>query len=399
MTSNRKKNVKQLTLISVLSVLVFGTFVGITRSNMNKLEVPKISKALTMQTHRRVYAYLEGDWTLDQMYIYYWGGSSVGAPTFENPRLMTQVLDNYYEGLFYYDVPVDHTHCLFRKSSGAQDGNHNQSQDALIAHTYVGNNYKAIKVGPWTADGTKRTITYVDTVPINGNELAQVLSHIQSCSSSYASGYNAWPQLNDLFVTPSTFTGNETVNDNVPPTTINNKVAMLEQEYQKEHGTGPFACYYSGYSNSTLATYVKMSPNKTSPRPNTLTRITPIVTGETFTAYALGETFYSGGGSGNYGIGTDGTIGLYVNEQDRAWSTGGGGINDNRAVTVFCSSDTNAEIYADTYNSMVELAADILVRYCKDTLIWFGDKDATLAYEATIADNEMLLTYSEWFRN
>jgi N-acetyl-anhydromuramyl-L-alanine amidase AmpD len=174
---------------------------------------------------------------------------------------------------------------------------------------------------------------------------------------------------------------------------------MLEQEYQKEHGTGPFACYYSGYSNSTLATYVKMSPNKTSPRPNTLTRITPIVTGETFTAYALGETFYSGGGSGNYGIGTDGTIGLYVNEQDRAWSTGGGGINDNRTVTVFCSSDTNAEIYADTYNSMVELAADILVRYCKDTLIWFGDKDATLAYEATIADNEMLLTYSEWFRN
>ena len=36
-----------------------------------------------------------------------------------------------------------------------------------------------------------------------------------------------------------------------------------------------------------------------------------------------------------------------------------GRINDNRAVTVFCSSDTNAEIYADTYNSMVELAADI----------------------------------------
>ena len=95
---------------------------------------------------------------------------------------------------------------------------------------------------------------------MNGNELAQVLSHIQSCSSSYASGYNAWPQLNDLFVTPSTFTGNETVNDNVPPTTINNKVAMLEQDIKNMELVLLHAIILDILI--LLATYAKMSLTK-----------------------------------------------------------------------------------------------------------------------------------------
>lgn len=56
---------------------------------------------------------------------------------------------------------------------------------------------------------------------------------IDSCSSSYAGGYNAWPQLNDLFISPSTLDGSTVVPDNFgDDTTIADKTAYLEAKYE-----------------------------------------------------------------------------------------------------------------------------------------------------------------------
>ena len=47
------------------------------------------------------------------------------------------------------------------------------------------------------------------------------------------------------------------------------------------------------------------------------------------------------------------------------------------------------------YASLVRLCVDICLRYGKTKLIWFGDKNKSLAYKPK--DNEMILTVHRWF--
>ncbi len=313
---------------------------------------------------------------------------------------MTKVLDDYFQGLYYYDVPVSHTHIKIHElvdSTKASDS----SEEALIAHTYAGNNYKAIKVNPWVNDNEPRKIYYWDTVPCNSGQLAAILSHIESCESSYSSGYNAYPQLMDLFVDPSTFDGNTQVNDKEVPTTITNKLNMLEKMYNTEYSDSLDCCSFTGYTNSELIEATVLNNFHDGERLYPITRVTPVVNGSPVTGPGLGNYLinYNVRASTNYGIGTDGDVALYVEEKNRAWATGAGGANDQHAVSAYLSSEVNTNVvFGATYNKMVDLFADILVRYCKDTLIWFNDKAATEAHEANnLAPNEMLLTKRNWY--
>ena len=49
------------------------------------------------------------------------------------------------------------------------------------------------------------------------------------------------------------------------------------------------------------------------------------------------------------------------------------------------------------YQSLINLCVDICKRNGKTKLLWFGDKDKTLAYEPK--SNEMVLTVHRWFAN
>lgn len=83
----------------------------------------------------------------------------------------------------------------------------------------------------------------------------------------------------------------------------------------------------------------------------------------------------------NYGIGYDGRISLCVEEKDRSWCSSSS-ANDHRAVTIECASD-KTHPYAMTnavYASLINLCVDICKRNGKKKLLWFGDKNKTLAY-------------------
>ncbi len=56
--------------------------------------------------------------------------------------------------------------------------------------------------------------------------------------------------------------------------------------------------------------------------------------------------------------------------------------NDNRAVTIECATDTTAPyaMNSKVYATLIDLCLDICKRNGKTKLIWFGDKDKTLAY-------------------
>ena len=99
--------------------------------------------------------------------------------------------------------------------------------------------------------------------------------------------------------------------------------------------------------------------------------------------------------SSNYGIGSDGRVGMYVEEHNRAW-TSGSSWNDNRAVTIEVANTTNYEPYpisAAAYNSLIKLLADICKRNGIPQLLWKGDKSLI----GNVSKQNM--TVHRWFAN
>ena len=154
------------------------------------------------------------------------------------------------------------------------------------------------------------------------------------------------------------------------------------------------------YTNSPMVAYTYLSPNHSGQRTHSIDRITPHCVVGQCTAEGLGGWFAKSStqASSNYGIDKDGRVGLYVEEKNRSWCSSSN-ANDQRAITIECASDTT-EPYAFrdvVYQTLIKLCVDICKRNGKNKLIWFGDKDKTLAY--TPKAGEMILTVHRWFAN
>lgn len=154
-----------------------------------------------------------------------------------------------------------------------------------------------------------------------------------------------------------------------------------------------------GYTNSSLVSYTKLSPNHSGQRKHSIDRITPHCVVGQLSAESICACFPAGReASCNYGIGTDGRVSLCVEEKNRSWCSSSN-ANDQRAVTIECASD-RTELYAmnsKVYDSLVRLCTDICRRNGKKKLLWFGDKNQTLNYNPK--PDEMVLTVHRWFAN
>ena len=155
-----------------------------------------------------------------------------------------------------------------------------------------------------------------------------------------------------------------------------------------------------GYTNSSLVSYTKLSPNHSGQRTHSIDRITPhCVVGQLSCESICGcFTSPSRQASCNYGIGTDGRISLCVEEKNRSWCSSSN-ANDQRAITIECASDMS-EPYAmndKVYASLISLCTDICKRNGKKRLLWLGDKDKTLNYAPK--SDEMVITVHRWFAN
>ena len=154
------------------------------------------------------------------------------------------------------------------------------------------------------------------------------------------------------------------------------------------------------YTNSSLVSHTKLSPNHSGKRTHSIDRITPHCVVGQLSAEGICACFTSASrkASCNYGIGTDGRIALCVEEKNRSWCSSSS-ANDQRAVTIECASD-KSEPYAmnnKVYASLIKLCTDICRRNGKNKLIWFGDKNKTLNYEPK--SGEVILTVHRWFAN
>ncbi len=133
-----------------------------------------------------------------------------------------------------------------------------------------------------------------------------------------------------------------------------------------------------GFSNSPLVSYTKISPNKTVNRNHAIDTISIHTMAGNCSIETCGALFASPArqASSNYGIGSDGRIGLYVEEKDRSWCSSNS-ANDHRAVTIEVASTNNTDYQPsiNAYKSLISLIADICRRNNIKKLLWKADKN------------------------
>lgn len=130
-------------------------------------------------------------------------------------------------------------------------------------------------------------------------------------------------------------------------------------------------------SNSKLISYTKISPNRTSPRNHKIDTVTIHCVVGQCSVETLGNIFAptSRQASCNYGIGSDGRIGMYCEEKDRSWCSSNA-ANDNRAITIEVASDTKHPyaVNAKAYAALIDLLVDICKRNGIPRLVWSTSK-------------------------
>lgn len=145
------------------------------------------------------------------------------------------------------------------------------------------------------------------------------------------------------------------------------------------------------FTNSPLVEYINLSPNCTKPRSHAIDTITIHCVVGQCTIQTLGEIFKNPArqASSNYGVDKDGKIGLFVEECNRSWCSGGkdkngnvirvngisGADNDHRAVTIEVASNTVEpyDVTQKAYDATIRLVADIAKRNNIKKLIWQAD--------------------------
>lgn len=148
-------------------------------------------------------------------------------------------------------------------------------------------------------------------------------------------------------------------------------------------------------SNSSLVSYKKISPHKTTPRNHKIDTITIHCAVGQLSVQSLGNIFSGERAvSSNYGIGFDGKIGMYVEEKDRSFCSSNA-ANDHRAITIECASGTKHPytINQQVYDALIELCVDICKRNKIKELKWKGDKSLIGKVD------QQNMTVHRWFAN
>lgn len=144
-------------------------------------------------------------------------------------------------------------------------------------------------------------------------------------------------------------------------------------------------------SHSSMVCYTKISPNSTYPRRNSISKITIHCMAGNLSVESCGSIFAdkTRSASSHYGIGSDGRVALYVEEDHRAWTTGGtksncdltGAENDHMAVTIEVANDGGVpdwHVSDVAFASLLDLVTDIAKRNGIYPVTFTGDSTGTL---------------------
>lgn len=152
-------------------------------------------------------------------------------------------------------------------------------------------------------------------------------------------------------------------------------------------------------SNSPLVNYIRLSPNSTNPRRKPISKITIHHMAGNLSVETCGNVFAptSRQASSNYGIGSDGRIGMYVEEKNRAWTTSSS-ANDDQAITIEVANDQiggDWHVSDKALSKLIELCTDICKRNGIKELNFTGDKNGNLTMHKWFASTSCPGPYLE----
>lgn len=133
-------------------------------------------------------------------------------------------------------------------------------------------------------------------------------------------------------------------------------------------------------SNSKLVDYKRLSPHKSSRNGRRIKKITIHHMAGDLSVEECGAVFMKREASANYGVDSDGRIGLYVDEKYRAW-TSSNRANDEQAVTIEVANDGGApnwHVSAKALEATIDLCVDICKRNGIKKLNYNGKSSGTL---------------------
>ena len=137
-------------------------------------------------------------------------------------------------------------------------------------------------------------------------------------------------------------------------------------------------------SNSSLICCTVPSPNHSGQRTHAIDTVTIHCMAGNLSVESCGALFArsSRQASSNYGIGSDGRIGLYVDEANRSWCTSSR-ANDQRAITIEVANNGGAPdwpVSEKAYQALLDLVTDICKRNNIKKLVWATDKESRVSH-------------------
>ena len=143
------------------------------------------------------------------------------------------------------------------------------------------------------------------------------------------------------------------------------------------------------FTNSSLVSYTRISPNRNVNRNQPITKITIHHCAGCLSVEQFGEIVANPNRqmSANYCVGNDGRIGLYCPESDRSWCSSSP-WNDHRAITIEVSNNVNCEPWSISdaaYTSLIKLCIDICKRNGIKKLEFTGNQNGSLTYHYMFA--------------
>lgn len=156
-------------------------------------------------------------------------------------------------------------------------------------------------------------------------------------------------------------------------------------------------------SNSSLTNFTLLSPNYNK-RNQKITKITIHHCAGNLSVEQIGNVFSSSSreASANYGIDSQGRVGLYVEEKNRSWCSSNA-ANDNAAITIEVANDGGApnwHVSDKALNKLVDLCVDICKRNGIKKLNYTGDASGSLTrhnmFAATTCPGPYLQSKFPW---
>lgn len=155
-------------------------------------------------------------------------------------------------------------------------------------------------------------------------------------------------------------------------------------------------------SNSSMVSYTKLSPFYSTMSNKQIKKITIHHMAGNLSVETCGNVFQSRQASSNYGIGSDGRVGMYVEEHNRAW-TSYSSNNDGQAVTIEVANDGGApdwHVSDKALETLIDLCVDICQRNGIKELVYTGDTSGNLTrhnmFTATTCPGPYLQSKFPW---